>query len=71
MPGFDNDEGVGKQIEDSIQRQLTNPNPNPNPVPAAEKKNTFPAWTGLVLIMIAALMLLIATKKKKRNIKEV
>jgi len=69
MPGFDNDEGIGKQIEDSIQRQLENP--KPNPVPVTKNKNAFPAWAGLILIIIVALILLVATKKKKRNIKEV
>ena len=69
IPGFDNDEGVGKQIENSIQRQLANPNPNPKTVPATKNKNTFPAWMGLVLIIIAALLLLVIRRKKNQNIK--
>jgi len=69
IPGFDNDEGIGQQIENSIKRQLENP--KPKPVPVTKNKNTFPAWMGLILIIIAALILFIIKKKKNQNIKEV
>jgi len=64
IPGFDNDEGVGKQIENSIQRQLAGPNPNPAPTPTAEKKNSFPAWIGFILIIVGTMILLVVRKKK-------